>query len=86
MPSGKNYKRDYEQEYKTESETRKRFRAQRNSARRAFEAEYGEQRPSKDVDHIHPLSKGGSNDLSNLRAVSQRRNRSFPRTRKARMK
>jgi hypothetical protein len=86
MPSGKNYKRDYEQEYKTESETRKQYRALRNKARRAFEAEYGNLPTGVDVDHRQPLSKGGSNGDRNLRALSASRNRSFPRTRKARMK
>lgn len=35
----------------------------------------------KDVDHIRPLDKGGSNARSNWRVVSASRNRSFARTR-----
>jgi len=33
----------------------------------------------QDVDHKKPLSKGGSNNETNLRAVSEHTNRSFPR-------
>lgn len=33
----------------------------------------------KDVDHIHPLSKGGKNVDSNLRVVPRSENRSFSR-------
>lgn len=40
----------------------------------------------RDVDHRKPLIKGGSNDDGNLHIVPQRTNRSFPRTRRARMK
>lgn len=40
----------------------------------------------KDVDHKHPLVKGGSNKMSNLRVRSEHANRSFPRTKNAGMK
>lgn len=87
MPSGPNYKRNYEEERKAEPDVRKRYRSLRNKARAAFEQELGrELSPNQDVDHIDPLSKGGSNNLSNLRAVPKGRNRSFPRTRKGKMK
>lgn len=33
----------------------------------------------KDVDHIVPISKGGTNVAGNLRAVSVKRNRTFDR-------
>jgi len=39
-----------------------------------------------DVDHRKPLIKGGSNAGSNLRPLPSRDNRSFPRTRRSRMK
>jgi len=39
-----------------------------------------------DVDHRTPISKGGGNGAGNLRAVPAKANRSFPRTRGARMK
>jgi hypothetical protein len=40
----------------------------------------------KDVHHVTPLIKGGSVDRKNLKAVPKSENRSFPRTRGARMK
>ena len=40
----------------------------------------------KDIDHKKPLSKGGSNTLSNARVVSKSANRSFPRTKTGAMK
>jgi hypothetical protein len=40
----------------------------------------------KDVDHKRPLIKGGSNDVSNLRVKNKSDNRSFARTKTARMK
>ena len=40
----------------------------------------------KDVDHSRPLIRGGGNSDANLRVRSPRANRSFPRTRQARMK
>jgi 5-methylcytosine-specific restriction endonuclease McrA len=39
----------------------------------------------KDVDHKKPLAKGGGNSRSNWRVTSKSENRSFKRTRKARM-
>ncbi len=39
-----------------------------------------------DVDHANPLIRGGGNSPSNLRVRSPHANRSFPRTRTARMK
>lgn len=38
-----------------------------------------------DVDHIHPLDKGGSNNRNNFRVRSASANRSFKRTRTADM-
>lgn len=86
MPSSKGYVRDYKQEYATESETRKRYRMLRNRARRAFESQYGNLPSGVDVDHVKPLSKGGDNSESNLRALAAKRNRSYPRTRSGRMR
>lgn len=40
----------------------------------------------KDVDHKTPLSKGGSNNASNLRVVSASSNRSFSRNKDGSLK
>lgn len=61
-------------------------RAERNRARRMFEKENGDLPSSVDVDHKKPMAKGGTTKLSNLRAVPASKNRSFPRTKSARMK
>lgn len=39
-----------------------------------------------DVDHKTPMAKGGGNGNGNLRAVPKSQNRSFARTKSARMK
>lgn len=69
-----NKKRDYKKEYRDyhgkPDQIKK--RAMRNKARRIMGLEKGDPR---EVDHIKPLSKGGSNKKSNLRAVSRSTNR-----------
>jgi len=40
----------------------------------------------KAVDHIKPLSKGGSNDRSNMRVVPERQNDSFSRNKDGSLK
>lgn len=64
----------------------KKKRAERNKARREYEKAHGDLPSNVDVDHKKPLAKGGATKLSNLRAVSASKNRSFPRTKTARMK
>ena len=87
MPSSKNYKRDYKQEAATESAARKKARAERMAARRKLEKEGKVHKfDNKQVDHIQPLSKGGSNDRKNLRVRSQKANSSFQRTSSGKMK
>lgn len=49
----------------------------RKQARRIMEKKYGKAAlRGKDVDHIKPLSKGGTNALSNLRLQPRSKNRS----------
>src|SRR6266567_4136078 len=82
MPSGNNYKRNYQQEnkYKKRPDQIKK-REERNLSRaRAERAGLVRKGDGKDVDHIRPLSKGGSNARSNTRVISRHSNDSYPRT------
>lgn len=67
-------KRDYKKEYENyhSQPEQKRNRAKRNKARKEMGLKVGDPR---EVDHIKPLSKGGGNSRSNLRAVSRTTNR-----------
>ncbi len=80
----RNYKKEYENYQGKPSQIKN--RAKRNAARRKLMKE-GRVRKGdkKDVDHKRPIAKGGGNGKSNLRVVSRRSNRSFKRTRSARM-
>lgn len=74
--------RDYkkEQAYDGSPEVKKK-RAQRNKARRMLEREGVVRKgDGKDVDHMTPLSKGGTTVRSNLKAKPASANRSFKRT------
>lgn len=66
--------RDYAREYRMYGGKPEhiRERSERNKARRRLGLKVGDPR---EVDHIRPLSKGGTNALSNLRAVSRSANR-----------
>jgi hypothetical protein len=89
MPYMKNGKRDYKREYEEyhADDKQKKNRAKRNSARRELEKEgVVRKNDNKDVDHKRPLSKGGGNSRSNLRAIDASKNRSFARTRNGKMK
>jgi hypothetical protein len=86
MPSSKNYVRDYAQEYKTakargEGGTGHNAGAAIRHRARRKAIKLGMIKPGAkvDIDHKRPVSKGGSNSKSNLRAVSASDNRSFPR-------
>lgn len=72
--------RDYEQEYFNETRERRKQRAIRNAARRELMREglvkVGD---GKDVNHVKPLSKGGTNARSNLNVVDKRKNSSYAR-------
>lgn len=80
--------RDYKKEVIYESSPEQvKNRVKRNKARRQMVEEgKAHKGDHKDVDHIKPLIKGGGVSLSNLRVVTEKANRSFPRTSKARMK
>ena len=73
MPTPKK-KRDYKKEYARDhaSEKQKKDRAARNKARRDKGLKKGDPR---EVDHVVPLSKGGSNSKKNQRVVSRKTNR-----------
>lgn len=79
MTNGKrDYKRENE-EYNSRPEIIKR-RSERTTARRAANAAgITHKGDGKDIDHIKPLSKGGTNAKSNQRVVSASENRSFSR-------
>ena len=69
------YKHEWDMEQKRDE---KKSRATRARARRKMDAE-GINRKGNDIDHVIPLSKGGSNAPSNLRLTSPSANRSFSR-------
>jgi hypothetical protein len=74
-----NKKRPYKKEYQQQiarGELPKQLERQR--ARRAMDAK-GVDRTGKDIDHIKPLSKGGTSAAGNLRLKSPSANRSFSR-------
>lgn len=81
MPFMKNGHRDYAREYAWIKKTGglKKIAA-RVKARREMVKKVGSAAlRGKDVDHKQALSRGGSNNMSNLRAISSSRNRSFSR-------
>ena len=82
--SGRNYRAEYDN-YQGKPEQIKN-RAERNAARASYEKKNGDLPRTVDVDHKQPIVKGGGNSPGNLRAHSQKANRSFKRTRTAGMK
>jgi hypothetical protein len=73
--------RDYQQENKYKSTPKQiHARVERNRARRIMlKAGLVHKGDGKEVDHIKPLSKGGTTAPSNLRVVSASANDSFKR-------
>lgn len=70
--------RNYKQEYEAFGGTPKEIKAQteRVTARRSEVKKAGGKIPKMtEVDHIKPISKGGTNDPSNLRLVPRKVNR-----------
>jgi hypothetical protein len=91
MPSSDNYERNYQKEYDSQKERGENGTgsdsgsAKRHKLRRLL-VKAKKVREGQDVDHIKPLSKGGSNAPSNGRAVSPSKNRSFKRNADGSMK
>jgi 5-methylcytosine-specific restriction endonuclease McrA len=86
VPYMKNGKRDYRREYDKYAgrpDIIKKRDAQ-NAAHNAMEVKLGHP-IHQDVDHIKPISKGGTNAPSNLRVLSPSKNRSFRRDAKSRI-
>ncbi len=74
-PEAKARKDAYNSEYQKKKQ-QVANRVKRNAARRAMEKKHGKQAlQGKDVDHINPLSEGGSNSKRNLRITSKSKNR-----------
>ena len=89
MPYMTNGKRDYKKEYEKYHGRADQIknRSKRTTARRQANADGRTSKgDGKDLDHKQALSKGGSNAKSNLRVVSQSRNRSFARNKDGSMK
>jgi len=81
----RNYRQEYDRYQGTPEQIKK--RAARNAARRKLEKKgLVHKGDGKDVDHVQALAKGGDNNADNLRVVPKSKNRSFPRTKTARMK
>ena len=71
--------RNYKAEAARESPKRQQDRRDRMNARYAYEKKHGDLPTNVQVDHKRPLSQGGSNAPSNLRAIPKARNESFKR-------
>lgn len=69
------YKREYQQQLARGEQP---ARNTRERARYAMDAQ-GIDRTGKDIDHVKPLSKGGTNAKSNLKLKTPSANRSFTR-------
>jgi len=69
------YKKEYQQQLARDEKPK---RNARERARYAMDKK-GIDRTGKDIDHVIPLSKGGTNAPSNLKLKSPSKNRSFKR-------
>ena len=80
----RNYRKEYEN-YQSKPKQR-RNNDKRKAARRLMEKEGKVKKgDGKDVAHKKPLAKGGSNKKGNLKVANRSKNRSFKRTKTARM-
>lgn len=71
--------RNYKAESAAESPKRQQDRRDRMQARYDYEKKHGDLPTNTQVDHVKPLSRGGSNKADNLRAIPKARNESFKR-------
>lgn len=78
MPTPKE-KRNYALEASRETPARQQARRDRMKARYDYEKAHGDLPTNVQVDHKKPISQGGTNDKSNLRAIPKARNESFKR-------
>ena len=80
--------RDYKKEAQYEASPEQvANRVARNRARRQYQKEHGDLPHDVEIDHIKPLSKGGSStSKGNIRAVPASANRSFSRTKTGALK
>lgn len=78
MPTPKD-KRNYREEAARETPERQQARRDRMKARYHYEKANGDLPRSVHVDHKKPISQGGTNAPSNLRAIPKERNESFKR-------
>lgn len=73
------HKRDYKAEAARETPARKQARRDRKNARYAYEKANGDLPSGVHVHHKKPLSRGGTNAPSNLKAIKDTKNESFKR-------
>ena len=78
MPT-KASERNYKAEAAEENSARQQARRDRMNARYAYEKKNGDLPTDVQVDHKKPISQGGTNSSSNLRAVPKKINESFKR-------
>lgn len=71
--------RDYKAEAAGETPARQQARRDRMTARYAYEKANGNLPTNVHVDHKKPISQGGTNARSNLRAIPKEQNESFKR-------
>lgn len=89
MPYQKNGKRNYKLEYELyhSRPDQRHNRSERTMARnQAIKEGRVARGDGKDLDHVKPLSKGGSNSRSNTRVTTQSSNRSFARNKDGSLK
>ena len=74
----RNYRHEYDA-YQGKPEQIKNRDARNKARREMMKAGKVHKGDGKDVDHVTPLSKGGSNTTSNMRVKSEHANRSYKR-------